>query len=127
MWLYYDSYGIYLYNASDATRSATAFSFERLDTSGNTSNRFDGYLWADYYPNLTPGRCMRIEIQKNPNSYLNPTVCKNRYLSDRSFTKDSNLIFWTPLPDSTQFRVLWQDKEVAVCEISAGFCEFFVP
>jgi serine/threonine protein kinase len=127
MWLYYDSYGIYLYNASGATRSASAFAFERLDTSGNTSNRFDGYLWADYYPNLTPGRCMRIEIQKNPNSYLNPTVCKNRYLSDRSFTKDSNLIFWTPLPDSTQFRVLWQDKEVAVCENSAGFCEFFVP
>jgi len=127
MWLYYDSYGIYLYNASAATRSAPAFAFERLDTDGNTSNRFDGNLWSAFYPNLTPGRCMRIEIQKNPNSYMNPAVCKNYYLSERSFLADSNVIFWTPLPNSTQFRVLWQDKEVATCEISAGFCEFFVP
>jgi hypothetical protein len=70
---------------------------------------------------------MEIEIQDNPNNYMNPSVCKNRYLSRRSLTADSELIFWTPLAGSTQFRVLWQNTEVGRCEISAGFCEVFVP
>lgn len=127
LWLYYDSYGFYLYNASDANRSISPIAFERLDQAGDQLNRFDGWRWADFFPTLYTGRCMQIEIQNNPNHYLNPAVCKNHYLSRRSLTAESELIFWTPLANSTQFRVLWQDQEVGRCEISAGFCEVFVP
>ncbi|GAB4495787.1 MAG: hypothetical protein Fur0016_00960 [Anaerolineales bacterium] len=123
MWLYYDSYGFYIYNASSDNRSISPIAFERLDE----SNRFAGFLWAEFYPTLHPGRCMRIEIQKNPGSYLNPPLCKDYYLSTRSITRDNALIFWTEQPGSAQFRVLWQNQEVGLCDIAAGFCEVFVP
>ena len=127
LWMYYDAYGFYLYNASDANRSISPIAFERLDQAGSPLNRFDGWRWADYFPTLYTGRCMQIEIQNNPNIYLSPTVCKNYYLSRRSFAAGSEFIFWTPLVNSAQFRVLWKDKEVGRCDVSAGFCEVFVP
>lgn len=123
MWLYYDSYGFYIYNASPDNRSISPIAFERL----NGSNRFGGALWAQFYATLHPSRCMRIEIQRNPGNYLNPPLCKNYYLSTRSITRDSDLIFWTEQPGSAQFRVLWQNQEVGLCDIEAGFCEVFVP
>ncbi|PWH15322.1 MAG: hypothetical protein DDG60_05875 [Anaerolineae bacterium] len=123
LWLYYDSYGFYIYNASADNRSISPIAFERLDS----ANRFGGALWAEFYPTLHPGRCMRIEIQNNPNNYLNPPVCKNYYLSTRSISTESNLIFWTAQASSEQFRVLWQNQEIATCNIAAGFCEVFIP
>lgn len=123
MWLYYDNYGFYIYNASPDNRSISPFAFERLDG----SNRFGGFLWAEFYATLHPGRCMRIEIQKNPGNYLNPPLCRNYYLSTRSITADSSLIFWRPQPGSDQFRVLWQNEEVGLCSMAAGFCEVFIP
>lgn len=123
LWLYYDSYGIYIYNASTDNRSISPIAFERLDG----SNRFIGSTWAEFYPTLHPGRCMRIEIQRNPGEYLNPPLCKNYYLSSRSISSDSNIIFWTTQAENNQFRVLWQNQEVGLCDIEAGFCEAFIP
>jgi serine/threonine protein kinase len=127
LWVYYDEYGLYLYNASDSNRSISPIAFERLDDTGNPLNVFEGWRWADFYPTLNRARCMRIEIQNNPNNYLNPGVCENYYLSTRSITRDSDLIFWTTQPGSDEFRVLWQGEEVGRCEIGAGFCEVFIP
>lgn len=123
MWLYYDNYGFYIYNASPDNRSISPIAFERLDG----SNRFGGFLWAEFYATLHPGRCMRIEIQNNPGNYLNPPLCRNYYLSTRSIAANSNLIFWREQPGSDQFRVLWQNEEVGLCSIAAGFCEVFIP
>ncbi len=123
MWLYYDRYGFYIYNASSDNRSISPIAFERLDG----SNRFDGFVWAEFYPTLHPSRCMRIEIQNNPGNYLNPPLCKNYYLSTRSIASDNNFIFWTEQTGSDQFRVLWQNQQVGLCDIKAGFCEVFVP
>ncbi|MCX7755550.1 MAG: serine/threonine protein kinase [Anaerolineales bacterium] len=123
MWLYYDEYGFYIYNASPDNRSISPIAFERLDG----SNRFGGFLWAEFYATLHPGRCMRIEIQKNPGNYLNPPLCRNYYLSTRSITRDSDLIFWTAQPNNDRFRVLWQNQEVGLCTIADGFCEVFIP
>jgi hypothetical protein len=127
MWLYYDKYGMYIYNASDANRSISPIALEQFDRDEKALNRFDGWRWADFYPTLHPQRCMRIEIQGNPNAYLNPGLCKNYYLSTRSVTTGSNLIFWTEKPNSTEFRVLWKNEVVGECQIAAGFCEVFVP
>ncbi len=123
MWLYYDSYGFYIYNASADNRSIAPIAFERLDG----TNRFNGSTWEEFYPILHPARCMRIEIQKNPGKPLNPSTCKEYYLSTRSITKDSDFIFWTEQTASAQFRVLWQNQEVGLCDIAAGFCELFIP
>jgi len=123
LWLYYDQYGFYLYNASTDNRSISPIAFERADG----ANRFIGSTWAEFYPTLHPGRCMRIEIQGNPGSYLNPPLCKDYYLSTRSILETSDFIFWTEQPDQTQFHVFWQDEQVGVCEIETGFCEIFVP
>jgi hypothetical protein len=136
LWLYYDQYGLYLYNASDANRSISPIALERLDQNGNPlPERFEGSLWADFYPTLLRQRCMRIEVKGNPNAYLNPPVCKNYYLSTRSLPANSELIFWTVQPNSTElseFRVFWknelgQNDVVGKCKIAAGFCEVFVP
>ncbi len=127
IWLYYDEYGFYLYNASDANRSISAFSFQRLDEDGEPLNEFIGWYWGEFYPNLHSGRCMRIEIQGNPSNYINPPVCHNIYLVTRSLTEDSEYIFWTKQAGSTQFVLLWQDEPVGTCEIGAGFCEIFIP
>ncbi|PJB65592.1 MAG: hypothetical protein CO094_09620 [Anaerolineae bacterium CG_4_9_14_3_um_filter_57_17] len=127
LWLYYDAYGLYLYNASDANRSISALSLERLLDDGSGANLFSGNEWSVFYKTLHPGRCMRIEIQSNPNDYLNPPVCKNYYLATRKLPAESPLIFWTAQAGSSEFRVLWQGQEMGRCELSAGFCEVFIP
>ncbi|MGC1376851.1 MAG: protein kinase [Anaerolineales bacterium] len=136
LWMYYDRYGFYLYNASDANRSISPIAFERLDQDGNPlPERFEGWRWAEFYKILPPQKCMRVEEQGNPNAYINPSLCKNLYLSSRSLPAGSPLVFWTTLPNSTklsQFRVLWKNDAgqydvVGTCEAAAGFCEVFVP
>jgi serine/threonine protein kinase len=126
-WLYYDAYGFYLYNASGVNNSIGVIAFERIDANGNVLNTFDGSEFSKYERILSINRCMRIEIQNNPGGYLNPPICQNFYLVSRSFTADNPLVFWTPQADSTQFRVMWKNKEAGLCEIAAGFCEIFVP
>ena len=127
IWMYYDTYGFYIYNASNANRSISPFSFQRLDENGSVLNRFDGWHWADYFPTLYTARCMRIQIRDNPNSYVEPGICKSYYLSTRLITPDSDLIFWTANANSTRFQVRWQDQPVGECKIADGFCEVFVP
>jgi hypothetical protein len=126
MWLYYDQYGFYIYNASDTNRSISQITFERVNNDSTFANRFDGVNWEELYPILHRERCMRIEIQSSP-SYLNPAICRNYYYSTRIVPRGNEWIFWTPQPDSTQFRILWMGEEVGRCDISAGFCEVYVP
>ena len=127
MWLYYDDYGFYIYNAAETNRSISPFSFERLDENDDPSNTFIGWYWGEFYEVLNVGRCMSIEITGNPNGYLNPSRCHNIYLSTRYYEPGDDVLFWTRAEGSTQFRVLWDGEEMGVCEIEKGFCEIFVP
>jgi serine/threonine-protein kinase len=127
LWIYFDAFGLYLYNASDSNRSITAIAFERVLTGETFANRFNGMLWSDVYALLHPGRCMRIQILGNPNAYLNPPLCRNYYLATRTFEKDAKEIFWTPLQDSEEFRVLWKGQEMGRCKVGDDFCEVFIP
>jgi serine/threonine protein kinase len=126
MWLYYDQYGFYIYNASDTNRSISQIAFERVNNDGTFANRFDGVNWESLYPILHREHCMRIEVQNSP-AYLNPAICRNYYYSTRIVPRDNEWVFWTPKPDSTQFRVLWMGEEVGRCDIGTGFCEVYVP
>jgi serine/threonine-protein kinase len=124
--LYWDDYGFYLKNISTLNRSISPLSFERLDQEDNPQERFDGWLWAEFYPTLMGDRCMSIEVRAAPH-YLRPAPCKKRYLSMRLIEADSGWVFWSTREGSTQFRILWREKEVSRCDISAGTCEFYIP
>ena len=129
--LYNDDNSLYLLNLSESVVSIYSVAFERLSTSDAPLNRFDGWRWAEFYPNSKPDWCMAIEILSSP-SYLNPPECSKGYLSTRTPTRDDAVVFWTAQEGSHQFRVLWrasgQDwEEVARCEIGAGTCELFFP
>lgn len=125
--VFYNVSSFYLLNRSTVIRSASGFSFERLNNNGATQNLFEGWRWEEYFGDSQPGRCLRIEIWEAETPYLQPLECNNRFLSTLQPADYSPLIFWTPKTDSTQFRVLWMDEEVARCEISAGVCDFYVP
>lgn len=125
--LFYNVSSFYLLNRSTAIRSASGFSFERLNKDGTTQNRFEGWRWQEYFRDSQPGRCLRIEIWEAETPYLQPLECNNRYLSTLQPADYSPLIFWTPKTHSAQFRVLWLGEEVARCEISAGICDFYIP
>jgi serine/threonine protein kinase len=125
--LFYDHNGLYLVNVSDEKRSLDPFTFERLDDSGLPLSRFEGWHWAQFYPILYPGTCIKTEIPKGAEYAARPVQCENRYVGARFDERDSEFIFWTAQDNSSQFRVLWNDEEVAVCEIERGACEVWVP
>lgn len=128
--LYYDDNSLYLLNLSDSVVSIYSVAFERLDAASTPLNRFDGWRWAQFYPNSKPEWCMRIEILGSA-SYLRPPECSKGYLSTRTPTRDDPVVFWTAKEGSPQFRVLWKEgdkeEEVARCEIAVGTCEVFFP
>jgi serine/threonine protein kinase len=78
--LYYDENSLYLQNLSNVTRSISGFTFERLDDQGNALNFFGGWDWGLYFPNITPNRCMAIELYESP-PFLKPPECEEPYLS----------------------------------------------
>ncbi len=124
--IYYDNNSLYVYNASGSRSAISPFEFERLDTVGTSLNRFDGWRWSRYYPRIEEESCARVEIRGSP-SYLRPAQCRNRYNSTVTAERDDDFVFWTAREGSNQFRVLWNDQEVARCEIAAGACEVFLP
>ncbi|MGD2158895.1 MAG: hypothetical protein PVG32_18595, partial [Anaerolineales bacterium] len=111
---------------SGKDRSVYPITFERLDTDGNPLNRFEGWYWGEIYPNFRAGYCMVLEIINTVN-HLNPLECQGRHLVYRTPTSDDPYIFWTNQQGSRQFRVLWDDDEVARCKIAKGFCEVYFP
>lgn len=113
--LIYDSNAFYVMNDAGRGISVRPLGFERVD--GN--EHFEGQRWA--YWTMEAGRCMEIVFADvaypqrpagcRPNAYFTPT-------------RTQNVNFWT---GSGQFRVLWNNTEIAVCEIAAGECGAAVP
>jgi len=124
--IYYDDNSLYVYNASGGRSAISPFAFERLDASDESLSRFDSWRWTRYYPSIEEESCVRVEIRSSP-SYLRPAQCRNRYNSTVTAARNDDFVFWTAREDSSQFRVLWNDQEVARCEIGAGACEVYLP
>lgn len=124
--LYYDNTGLYFKNLSGKDRSIYLFAFERLDKDGKVLNRFEGWRWGEIYSNFRTGYCVVLEII-NTIDHLDPPECQGRHLVIRTPTSDDTFIFWTTQDNSRQFRVLWEDKEIARCRILKGFCEVYLP
>ena len=124
--IFYNDNSLYLYNASGNVGQLSPLAFERLDVSGAALNRFDGWRWSQHYPSVETDSCVRVEI-RGSSPYLRPAQCHGRYNSSITASRDDSFVFWTGRQDSHQFRALWNDQEVARCEIAAGACEVFLP
>ena len=124
--LYYNENSIYLHNLSNVTRSISGFTFERLNDEGQVREFFGGWDWGRYFPNISPDRCMAIELYLSP-PFLKPSECKEPYLSLLNPLRDAGHTFWTTRESSHEFRVLWEREEIARCVVGTGGCEFFVP
>jgi serine/threonine-protein kinase len=125
--LFYDYNSFYLLNASGSSLIDThPLTFERLDLSGQPLNRFTGDEWARWNSRLEADYCNRIEIIGS-GPYLRPAECGVRYGVTRTPARGTAYIFWTYTPDSREFRVLWYNEPVAVCQIAAGVCSFYLP
>jgi serine/threonine protein kinase len=127
--LFYNESSLHLLNRSRTIRGVTGFHFERINLQGGIEEKFDGYLWEKMAANILPKYCVSIKIFDSLIPYIDPPDCKGSFLSfvQPKQDEDRAMIFWSPKPNSTQFRVLWKDEEIARCEISAGVCELYVP
>ena len=124
--LYYNENSLYFHNLSDITRSISGFTFERLDDNGEVLNFFGGWDWGVYYSNITPDRCMAIELYLSP-PFLRPSECREPYLSKLNPPREDKRVFWTTQEGSHEFRVNWQGEEIGRCQTGTGVCEFSVP
>ena len=93
--MYYDDTGFYFQNLSSRDRSLTPVAFERLDSSGNPLNRFNGTRWAEFYGTVRAGYCAVIEII-DFRHHLNPNECKRKHIVIRTPNADDATIFFTP-------------------------------
>lgn len=123
--LLYNADSLYILNASGTSVQVGSFSFERILNDGNFLNRFDGNQLSRFYPTIDVNYCARMEILRRT-AYLRPTECRGYNSSITPQAQDS-FVFWTADVNSSQFRVLWNEAEVARCEIAAGFCEVYLP
>lgn len=125
--LFYNERGFYLWNPGDRRLSVRAVSFEALnDATGQPGGyRFDGTLWAAYYAQLFEGRCDALEIVGLP-APSRPSVCAG-FNASRTPAASSPWIFWIARDGISRFRVLWENREIARCEIAAGQCEAYIP
>ncbi len=128
MTAFYNKNSFYLLNRGKASRSESGFIFERINEDGTFQDQFAGWEWEQKrYMVIQPDRCMSLEIFQSEQPYLRPAECENRTLSKLEPTSDSKELFWIPNDTSHQFRILWQNEEIARCEIEAGTCDFYVP
>jgi serine/threonine protein kinase len=128
MTAFYNGNSFYLLDRGKASRSLSGFVFERVNNDETFQNRFEAWTWETFYVKaIQMNRCVSLEIEKSPLAYLSPAECTNKVLSRLSPAADANEIFWTQNDTSHEFRVLWENQEVARCEIAAGICDFRVP
>ncbi|MBN1311176.1 MAG: protein kinase [Anaerolineae bacterium] len=125
--LLYNEGGFYLWNPGDRRLSISGVSFEALyDADGQPAEyRFEGSLWAAYYATLFEGRCDALEIIGGP-ATSRPAECIG-YNASRTPVASSPWLFWLQRDGISRFRVLWENQEVARCEIAAGRCEVYIP
>jgi hypothetical protein len=124
--LLYDEHSFYIWNASADRIRISAIGFEALDQNGLPAGYwFDGTHWSQFYSLVAVNGCNRIEALRAP-AYLRPSRCRE-YNATVTPPPDSEMIFWMRRPGVSQFRVLWEGREIARCELDVELCEVFLP
>ncbi|MBE2197540.1 MAG: serine/threonine protein kinase [Anaerolinea sp.] len=122
----YDQHSFYAWNPGEAPIDVHSLSFVALDQDGQTTSyAFRGRMWAGFYQTLETDSCDAIEPMEAP-VYLRPSAC-TLYNATVTPPLNSRLIFWTPRPGITAFRVMWNGQTIGDCPIVAGICELNLP
>ncbi len=130
--LFYNETSFYMINRSYETRSLSGFTFERVDEQGLPfKDHFEAHLWeTPDFDHLPRNFCVNITVYGDQDPpYLNPAECWAGVIKtiQARFDRPFNVLFWTPKEGSNHFRVNWLKEEVALCEITAGMCEVYIP
>jgi serine/threonine protein kinase len=124
--LFYDENSFYLYNPNLGVVQTELFAFESLHRSGaSLGYSFTGQVWAEQSNLVGRSRCLAIETGDSQ-PWDRPRQCRG-YNAEVTLDLSDRQVFWTARSGATRFRVLWDNEEIARCEIEAGFCEVFVP
>ncbi len=111
----YNSDSFYWMNDSTRSISSKPIAFQQIDG----SKHFEGARFA--YWTMEAGRCMEIAFADVSNPQRPDNCRPNAFFTP---SRNQGVDFWT---GSGQFRVLWNNTEIAVCDIAAGECSAFVP
>jgi hypothetical protein len=114
----------YVSNQSGGRVGSTGFSFERLTDDGGTGNKFLGGRWAGFYPWSENGKCLVLRMRSTSDAIPRDSCPFGVNADANAFSGE---LFWTVGEQSTQFRVLWNNAEIARCPIDQGRCEVRIP
>ncbi len=124
--LLWNEASFYAWNPTDTDISVRPLRFEALRANGDRlPYGFNGTPWSYFYPRLEPGKCNGLEIGGTTEA-LQPTLCRSYNAIMMPEPGDSTL-FWLTRPEVTQFRVLWNNEEIALCPIVTGACIVNLP
>src|SRR5262249_541996 len=121
--LFWDDNTFYTANQSEDNILIARVAFERVLTSGGFAERYQGKRWAAYYPYNEVKKC---EILKAANVYYFPRQ-ECPYGINGNLNALKTELFWTSAPNSTEFRVLWNNNEIARCQLAQNRCEVHLP
>jgi hypothetical protein len=126
--LLWNEASFYALNMSGDSIWVSQLKFEALHTDGYPLPYvFSGGLWSQFYGRLEPQKCDAIEIEDAfPSMLLKPGQCGGYNAIMTPETGDSTL-FWIARNAVTQFRILWNDQEIARCAIADTSCIVFLP
>jgi hypothetical protein len=127
---FYNDVSFYLWNTGGAIIPMAPLAFEALDAAGEaTPYRFDGRRWAAFHSWLDANHCNRIEA--NEGRLLRPAPCDNvtnvtiNLTISPTFLHDQ--VFWLSRDGGNQFRILWNEEEIARCPVDERICDVYLP
>lgn len=126
MLLLWNDVSFYAANQSGASFRVSQIRFEALRADGSAlPYSFDASEWTRFFSSIENNKCDTIEIT-NSSSWLRPGQCRD-YNAFTTLTDGDNRIFWLPRDGMTQFRVLYNNQEIARCDITAQECPVLLP
>ena len=126
--LLYNAGGFYLLNLSTSRIDVGRLSFEAVPTAGTpVTFRFEGADWADFFPFVLPERCNYVELFRPEQAANRPAICRETNAAREDIDPDNAVAFWLERPGLSHFRVLWNEGEIARCELLRGRCDAYLP
>jgi hypothetical protein len=84
-----------------------------------------GKEWAEFYPQIDPGSCTRIEPIAY-SSFARPRDCRSfNALVTPSLLDDT--LFWLPHDNVLMFEVFWNGQVIGRCPVAVDQCTLRLP
>ncbi|HLY27699.1 MAG TPA: serine/threonine-protein kinase [Aggregatilineales bacterium] len=120
--LLWDDVTLYGANQGQDNVLISSLALERVLNNGGFGQRYEGKRWGAYYPYVEVKKCVILRTGRN---YTLPPECP--YGINANILPLPEEQFWTPAPDSVAFRVLWNNREIARCQIADRRCLVLLP